>query len=136
MKITVNRFEFRHYAETEVKALKKVLVDGHYGTVNLNLNKLLAGRDDLEIIALESRNRVSPEQRISLLNTADIVILCQSAQTVVETIPLITERRSRNSNSSKRCQTRAILRRAITPSTRPRTSTFCACPRARPSATP
>lgn len=92
VKITMNRFEFRHYAETEVKVLKKVLVDGHYGTVNLNLNKLLAGRDDLEIIALESRNRVSPEQRISLLNTADIVILCQSAQTVVETIPLITER--------------------------------------------
>ena len=69
--------------------MKKVLVDGHYGTVNLNLNKMIMGREDLEVIYLESRKQVSHEQRVSLLNTADIVILCQSAQTVVETIPLI-----------------------------------------------
>lgn len=73
-------------------ALKKVLVDGHYGTINLNLNKMIANRDDLEVICLESRNQVSHEQRVALLNSADIVILCQSAQTVVETIPLITNR--------------------------------------------
>lgn len=72
--------------------MKKVLVDGHYGTVNLNLNKMLSGREDLEVIYLESPKRVSVEQRTELLNTADIVILCQSAQTVVETIPLITNR--------------------------------------------
>ena len=72
--------------------MKKVLVDGHYGTVNLNLNKMIMNRDDLEVIYLESRKRVTHEQRVSLLNTADIVILCQSAQTVVETIPLITNR--------------------------------------------
>lgn len=72
--------------------MKKVLVDGHYGTINLNLNKMIANRDDLEVICLESRNQVSHEQRVALLNSADIVILCQSAQTVVETIPLITNR--------------------------------------------
>ena len=72
--------------------MKKVLVDGHYGTVNLNLGKMLENRPDLEIIYLESRKKVSHEQRVNLLNTADIVILCQSAQTVVETIPLITNR--------------------------------------------
>ena len=72
--------------------MKKVLVDGHYGTINLNLNKMIANRDDLEIIWLESRKQVSHEQRVALLNSADIVILCQSAQTVVETIPLITNR--------------------------------------------
>ncbi len=72
--------------------MKKVLVDGHYGTVNLNLGKMLENRPDLEIIYLESSKKVSHEQRVNLLNTADIVILCQSAQTVVETIPLITNR--------------------------------------------
>ena len=72
--------------------LKKVLIDGHYGTVNLNLNKMISGRDDLEIVRLENTKQVSKEQRVSLLNTADIVILCQSAQTVVETVPLITNR--------------------------------------------
>ncbi len=70
--------------------MKKVLIDGHYGTVNLNLNKMIMGRDDLEIIYLESPKKVTEQQRVSLLNTADIVILCQSAQTVVETVPLIT----------------------------------------------
>ena len=72
--------------------MKKVLVDGHYGTINLNLNKMIGTRDDLEVIYLESRKQVSHEQRVALLNSADIVILCQSAQTVVETIPLITNR--------------------------------------------
>ena len=70
--------------------MKKVLVDGHYGTVNLNLNKMIMNRDDLEVIYLESPKKVTEEQRRNLLNTADIVILCQSAQTATETIPLIT----------------------------------------------
>ena len=69
-----------------------MLVDGHYGTVNLNLNKMISGRDDLEIIWLENKKQVTEQQRVSLLNAADIVILCQSAQTVVETVPLITNR--------------------------------------------
>ena len=72
--------------------MKKVLVDGHYGTINLNLSKMIGDREDLEVIYLESRKQVSHEQRVALLNSADIVILCQSAQTVVETIPLITNR--------------------------------------------
>ena len=72
--------------------MKKVLVDGHYGTVNLNLNQMIKDRPDLEVIYLESPKKVPSEQRVNLLNTADIVVLCQSAQTVVETIPLITNR--------------------------------------------
>ncbi len=72
--------------------MKKILVDGHYGTVNLNLNKMIMNREDLEVIYLESRSKVTSEQRVNLLNTADLVILCQSAQTVVETMPLITNR--------------------------------------------
>ena len=72
--------------------MKKVLVDGHYGTVNLNINQMLRDRSDLEVIYLENTKSVPKEQRVNLLNTADIVILCQSAQTVVETIPLISNR--------------------------------------------
>ncbi len=72
--------------------VKKVLVDGHYGTINLNLSKMIGGRDDLEVICLENKNQISDLKRTSLLNTADIVILCQSAQTVVETVPKITNR--------------------------------------------
>lgn len=72
--------------------MKKVLVDGHYGTVNLNINQMLRDRSDLEVIYLENTKSVPKEQRVNLLNTADVVILCQSAQTVVETIPLISNR--------------------------------------------
>lgn len=69
--------------------LKKVLVDGHYGAVSLNIGKMISGRSDLEVICLEDRSKFTKEQRINLLNTADIVILCQSAQTVTQTLPLI-----------------------------------------------
>ena len=69
--------------------VKKVLVDGHYGAVSLNIGALLDGRNDLEVICLEDKTAFTPEQRVNLLNTADIVILCQSAQTVTETLPLI-----------------------------------------------
>lgn len=69
--------------------VKKVLVDGHYGAVSLNIGALLNGRKDLEVICLEDKSAFTPEQRVNLLNTADIVILCQSAQTVTQTLPLI-----------------------------------------------
>lgn len=69
--------------------MKKVLIDGHYGAVSLNINAMLSGRDDLEVIHLEDRTRFTEEQRLNLLNTADIVILCQSSKTVTETMPLI-----------------------------------------------
>lgn len=81
---------FNYFFVGCVYILKKVLVDGHYGTINLNLNKMISGRDDLEIIWLENRGQVTEQQRIALLNSADMVILCQSGQTVVETVPLIT----------------------------------------------
>lgn len=70
--------------------IKKVLVDGHYGTINLNLKQMISKRDDLEIIWLENTKQVAHEQRVALLNSADIVILCQSAETAVNTVPLIT----------------------------------------------
>lgn len=69
--------------------MKKVLVDGHSGTVSLNIKNLICHRDDLEVICLEDKTRFTEQQRISLLNTADVVILCQSSKTAVATIPLI-----------------------------------------------
>lgn len=69
---------------------KKVLVDGHYGTINLNLKQMISKRNDLEIIWLENTKQVSAEQRAALINSADIVIMCQSAETAVNTMPLIT----------------------------------------------
>lgn len=75
--------------------MKKVLVDGHSGAVSLNIKSLVCKRDDLEVICLEDKTRFTPQQRLALLNTADIVILCQSSKTVVETIPLIENRQTK-----------------------------------------
>lgn len=69
--------------------MKKVLVDGHSGTVSLNIKSMICSRDDLEVICLEDKTRFTEEQRLSLLNTADIVILCQSSKTAVATVPLV-----------------------------------------------
>lgn len=71
-------------------SLKKVLIGGHYGAVSLNIGAMLSGREDLEVIHLEDRTKFTEEQRLNLLNTADIVILCQSTKTVTETMPLIS----------------------------------------------
>ncbi len=69
--------------------MKKVLVDGHSGAVSLNIKMLLNHREDLEVICLDDKKMFTPEQRVNLLNTADIVILCQSSKTAVDTLPLI-----------------------------------------------
>ncbi len=69
--------------------VKKVLIDGHYGAISLNIDSMLNGRDDLEVIALKDKSACSEEQRIALMNDADIVVLCQSAQTATLTVPLI-----------------------------------------------
>ncbi len=69
--------------------IKKVLVDGHYGVTSINIAEMLFSRNDLEVIYLVDKSKYTQEQRISLLNTADLVILCQSTQTAIETVPLI-----------------------------------------------
>lgn len=69
--------------------MKKVLVDGHSGTISLNIKSMICSRNDLEVICLEDKTHFTEQQRLSLLNTADIVILCQSSKTAVATVPLV-----------------------------------------------
>ena len=46
--------------------MNKVLVDGHYGAVSLNIGSMLYKRDDLELVLLEDKTSFTPEQRVSL----------------------------------------------------------------------
>ncbi|MBQ8622992.1 MAG: N-acetyl-gamma-glutamyl-phosphate reductase [Oscillospiraceae bacterium] len=113
--------------------MKKILVDGHYGAVSLNIADLICQRDDLEVICLEDKTRFTPQQRISLLNTADAVILCQSSKTVVETLPLIENRQTKvidTSNANRLSPNWAYGLPELSPDQRKKiaSSRFCALP--------
>ena len=57
-------------------SLPSVFIDGHAGTVGLRIHDALAGRDDLELLALSERQRKDPAARREFANRADLVVLC------------------------------------------------------------
>jgi N-acetyl-gamma-glutamyl-phosphate reductase len=54
----------------------KLYIDGQAGTTALRVRDWLAGRDDLEIVALPEELRKEPTARRQALRGADIVLLC------------------------------------------------------------
>ncbi|MEL6350463.1 MAG: N-acetyl-gamma-glutamyl-phosphate reductase [Cyanobacteria bacterium J06627_28] len=57
-------------------AIPKVFIDGEAGTTGLQIYQRLAGRDDLEIISIDTDKRKDADERTKLLNAADVAILC------------------------------------------------------------
>jgi hypothetical protein len=55
----------------------KVFIDGEAGTTGIQVRDLLAKRDDLEIISAPTELRKDETTRKSLINEADVVILCK-----------------------------------------------------------
>ena len=54
----------------------RVFIDGHAGTTGLRIHEGLAGRCDLELVALPEARRKDPAARRDALNGADLVVLC------------------------------------------------------------
>lgn len=54
----------------------KVYIDGHVGTTGLRIREWLAGRDDIEVLALPEAERKNQAARRELLGAADVAILC------------------------------------------------------------
>jgi len=54
----------------------KIFIDGSEGTTGLQLAERLSGRDDLELLKIDSRNRKSFRHREALYRKADLVVLC------------------------------------------------------------
>jgi N-acetyl-gamma-glutamyl-phosphate reductase len=54
----------------------KLYIDGQAGTTALRVRDWLAGRDDLEVVALPEEVRKEPAARRQALQGADIVLLC------------------------------------------------------------
>jgi N-acetyl-gamma-glutamyl-phosphate reductase len=68
----------------------RVFVDGQEGTTGLRINELLAGRDDLEVLHIESALRKDPVARARLLNAADIAFLCLPDDAARAAVELVT----------------------------------------------
>ena len=54
----------------------KIFVDGSEGTTGLEINERLAGRADLELIAIDADRRKDPAARKAMIAAADLVFLC------------------------------------------------------------
>jgi N-acetyl-gamma-glutamyl-phosphate reductase len=54
----------------------KIFVDGSEGTTGLEINERLAGRADLEVLAIDPERRKDSAARQALIAAADLVFLC------------------------------------------------------------
>ena len=67
----------------------KVYVDGQEGTTGLKINERLAGRDDIEILKIDSDKRKDADERKKFINMADIVFLCLPDAASIEAVSMI-----------------------------------------------
>ncbi len=64
------------FGEQRKVIMTKVFIDGSAGTTGLRINERLAGRSDIELIALSEELRKNEEARKEALYSADIAFLC------------------------------------------------------------
>ena len=69
--------------------MKRVFIDGSAGTTGLRIRERLAGRKEIELIALPEALRKDPSARRDALNGADIAFLCLPDAAAVEAVSLI-----------------------------------------------
>lgn len=69
--------------------MKRVFIDGSAGTTGLRIRERLAGRREIELIALPEELRKDPSARRDALNGADIAFLCLPDAAAVEAVSLV-----------------------------------------------
>lgn len=67
----------------------KVFIDGSEGTTGLRIDERFQGRDDVEILKIDSDKRKNPEERKKLINAADIAFLCLPDVAARESVSLV-----------------------------------------------
>lgn len=75
--------------------MTRVFIDGAHGTTGLEIADRLAGRAELELIALDDSNRKDTAARRDAVNAADVVILCLPDDAARESVALIENDRTR-----------------------------------------
>ncbi len=66
----------------------KIFIDGDAGTTGLEIRERLAGRSDIEIVALSSEKRKDIAAKRDVLGSVDIAILCLPDDAAKETVAL------------------------------------------------
>lgn len=69
--------------------MKKVFIDGSYGTTGLRIHERLKERSDIELLEIAYEDRHSETLRKEALNEADIVFLCLPDQAAIEAADLV-----------------------------------------------
>lgn len=67
----------------------KIFIDGSEGTTGLRIYERFEGRDDIELLHIESEKRKDVEERRRLINQSDITFLCLPDDAARESVSLV-----------------------------------------------
>ena len=71
--------------------MHKVFIDGAHGTTGLRINEYLAGRPDIQILEIDPEKRKDTEERVNMIEKADVSILClpdQASKEIAAAAPI------------------------------------------------
>lgn len=68
---------------------KKIFIDGSEGTTGLRIHERLAGRDDIEILKIDSEKRKDPDEIKKFINESDITFLCLPDAAATEAVTYV-----------------------------------------------
>ncbi len=67
----------------------KIFIDGSEGTTGLRIFERFMGRDDIELLKIDSELRKDPAERKRLINSSDITFLCLPDAAAKESVSLV-----------------------------------------------
>ena len=85
----------------------RIYIDGQAGTTGLELQNLLAARQDLELLTISDAERKDPAARQAQLQAADVAILCLPDAAAREAVALLGSAATRVIDASTAHRTRA-----------------------------
>ncbi len=67
----------------------KIFIDGSEGTTGLRIDERFRGRDDVELLKIDSEKRKDRDERKRLINASDITFLCLPDEAARESVSLV-----------------------------------------------